>query len=213
MDEGNVMITEDEKLIIKNTDTKLGLKKIFEELTTAMIEYYEKNYLTKDQLKFDIHDAWMLTMMRAREIDEKIIKEECLNQDNIILEKIENINNATSDPADKEKITALEKEIKELNETIEIIQKQKWNAKKENFEIKVMNQELSEKVNAPGAVKNSRGAGRKKTITEKQIAMIQMMRAQGKTLQEIQKETLISYGNIQKYCKLITDNNKKRAGS
>lgn len=48
---------------------------------------------------------------------------------------------------------------------------------------------------------NARGAGRKKQITEKQIAMIKMLRCQGMTLQAIQIKLNISYGNIQKYSK------------
>lgn len=50
---------------------------------------------------------------------------------------------------------------------------------------------------------NERNAGRKPRITQKQIAEIQMLRAQGMTLQAIQKEMKMSYGLVQKYCKII----------
>lgn len=98
-----------------------------------------------------------------------------------------------------EKIAALEKEIEENQDLInnmqdEIKELQKWNEKANDApEISVI---------------NPRGAGRKPKITKEQIAMIQMLRAQGMKLQEIQTETGISYGNIQKYSKLITDNKK-----
>lgn len=51
---------------------------------------------------------------------------------------------------------------------------------------------------------NERNAGRKPKITQKQIAEIQMLRAQGLTLQKIQKETGITYGLVQKHSKAIT---------
>lgn len=52
---------------------------------------------------------------------------------------------------------------------------------------------------------NERKAGRRRKITEKQIAEIQMLRAQGMTLQAIQKETGLSYGIVQKYSKIINN--------
>lgn len=206
------MITEEEKLIIKKSETKLQLMQTFEDLSSSMIEYYDQNYLSKKELKLDINSAWRETMTRAREIDEKRIKEDCLNERNEKLKNNQNPNPDNSDPADKEKITALEKEIKELNETIEILEKKMLDAKSRNYKLLNQISDLEENT-APGtSAPNPRGAGRKPKITPEQIAMIQMLRAQGKKLQEIQKETGISYGNIQKYCKLITDNNKKRAG-
>lgn len=165
--------------------------------------------------------------------DEENIKAECLNERNEILKNNQNPNSAEPDPTQEEKIKALEKEIKYLNETIEILEKKTLNAKSENWKLKMKileieeNQDLinnmrneikelqkwNENFNAdPGTSSpNPRGAGRKPKITPEQIAMIQMLRVQGKKLQEIQEETGISYGNIQKYCKLITNN--KRAGS
>lgn len=50
---------------------------------------------------------------------------------------------------------------------------------------------------------NERNAGRRPKITEKQIAEIQMLRAQGLTLQKIQKETGLTYGLVQKHSKAI----------
>lgn len=207
------MITEEEKLIIEEADNKLVLKRIFEDLSSSMIEYYDLNHLTKKELKHDIQEAWMLTLIKAREIDEKVIKEDYLNERNEILKNNQNPNPDCSDPAQEKKIKALEKEIKELNETIELLEKKTLNAKSENWKLKSENFDLLEKFNnTPAAAgHNTRGAGRKPKITQEQIAMIQMLRAQGKKLQEIQTETGISYGNIQKYSKLITDN--KRAGS
>lgn len=229
------MITEEEKLIIEEANSKLVLKRIFEDLSSSMIEYYDLNYLTKKELKHDIQEAWMLTMIKAREIDEKVIKEDCLNKRNEILKNNQNPNSESSDPADQDKITALEKEIKDLNETIELLKNQIRYTEKELNELNEKGEmknlfyseeqvgrimwdyekkiELMKNNNAAPekSENNPRGAGRKPKITKKQIAMIQMLRAQGKKLQEIQTETGISYGNIQKYCKLITDN-KKRAG-
>ena len=118
-----------------------------------------------------------------------------------------------------EKLEELNQKLIDQNDYIEILEKKVLKAKSENCKLKSENFDLKEtlelmKKNAtPGtASHNARRAGRKPKITQEQIAMIQMLRAQGKKLQEIQKETGISYGNIQKYCKLITDNNKKRAG-
>lgn len=153
--------------------------------------------------------------------------------------KIENKNQTCSqiesDPADIEKITALEKEVKELKETIELLENQIRYTEKEQSELNEKGEmknlfyseeqvarimwgyekkiELMKNNNTtPGtSTPNPRGAGRKPKITPEQITMIQMLRAQGKKLQEIQEETGISYGNIQKYCKLITDN--KTTGS
>lgn len=115
-----------------------------------------------------------------------------------------------SDPAQDEKIITLEKEIKELNETIEILEKKMLDAKSRNYKLLNQISDLEENA-APGEViQNPRGAGRKPKITPEQIAMIQMLRAQGKKLQEIQEETGISYGNIQKYCKLISHPGKAK---
>jgi len=49
---------------------------------------------------------------------------------------------------------------------------------------------------------NTRNAGRKREITDKDIAMIQMLRAQGKTYHTIEDELGISYGSVHKYSKL-----------
>ena len=59
------------------------------------------------------------------------------------------------------------------------------------------------KTQVPKRAHNERNAGRKRKITEKQIAEIQMFRAQGMTLKAIQKEIGLSYGIVQKYCKAI----------
>lgn len=199
------MITKEEKLIIEEADNKLVLKRIFEDLSSSMIEYYDLNHLTKKELKHDIQEAWMLTLIKAREIDEKVIKEDCLNERNEILKNNQNNNSANSDQADQDKIAALEKEIIELKEELK---KERINIEKADIRFLKMHENLMKLENEP----NPRGAGRKPKITQEQIAMIQMLRAQGKKLKEIQTETGISYGNIQKYCKLITDN-KNRAGS
>lgn len=208
------MINEENKrLMINKCDTKLQLKQTFKDLSSEMIESYDKEYLSKEELKLEIISAWQNTLIKAREIDEKIIIENCLNDVNKKLKNQENPSASTSDPADKEIITALEKEIKELNETIEILEKKMLDAKSRNYKLLNQISDLEENA-APGTPShNARGAGRKPKITPEQIAMIQMLRAQGKKLQEIQTETGISYGNIQKYCKLITDKNKNRAGS
>lgn len=113
-------------------------------------------------------------------------------------------------------IDELRKILIDQNDYIEILEKKVLKAKSENCKLKSENFDLKEKLElkenaAPGTSShNARGAGRKPKITQEQIAMIQMLRAQGKKLQEIQTETGISYGNIQKYCNLISDN--KRAG-
>lgn len=114
---------------------------------------------------------------------------------------------------DNKEIRKLLKEVKELNETIEILEKKMLDAKSRNYKLLNQISDLEENSASGTSTPNPRGAGRKPKITPEQIAMIQMLRAQGKKLTEIQEETGISYGNIQKYCKLITDNNKKRAGS
>ena len=62
----------------------------------------------------------------------------------------------------------------------------------------------AEKNKTPKRPHNERNAGRKPKITQKQIAEIQMLRAQGLTLQKIQKETGITYGLVQKHSKAIT---------
>ena len=64
-------------------------------------------------------------------------------------------------------------------------------------ELSVINAKPSERPH------NERNAGRKPKITEKQIAEMQMLRAQGLTLKAIQKEIGLSYGLIQKHCKSI----------
>lgn len=133
-------------------------------------------------------------------------------ENNNFLNNNQNPNPNCSDPAYKEKISALEKENRKLNNDIKEFEN---NYKRQKEAIERLNKKIEslEKIATPReASNNARGAGRKPKITQEQIAMIQMLRAQGKKLTEIQTETGISYGNIQKYCKLITDN-KKRAGS
>jgi hypothetical protein len=49
---------------------------------------------------------------------------------------------------------------------------------------------------------NERNAGRKPKADEKTIALIKMYRAQGMTIKAIQKETGLSYGVVQKHCKI-----------
>ena len=49
--------------------------------------------------------------------------------------------------------------------------------------------------------------GRKSVISEKQIAEIQMLRAQGMTLRAIQKESGLSYGSVQRYCQKLMGKN------
>lgn len=106
-------------------------------------------------------------------------------------------------------IDELRKILIDQNDYIEILEKKVLKAKSENCKLKSENFDLKEtlelmKKNAtPGTTShNARGAGRKPKITEKEIAEIQLMRKQGKTLQEIQNITGISYGNVQKYSKL-----------
>lgn len=163
----------------------------------------------------------------------KVTAEMIEDQKNIVAEKLlklQKVNENGADPLSRAFLKAsnsyleqknilsdMEKDfyqesIKELTETIEILEKKTLNAKSENMKIKLENLDLRENATAGTASHNARGAGRKQQITPEQIANIQMLREQGKKLQEIQDITSISYGNIQKYCKLITDNNKKRAG-
>lgn len=150
---------------------------------------------------------FLINGLRKKDIDLNYF-EERLIQNNINIDCQLIWLSEPSDPAQDEKITALEKEIKELNETIEILEKKMLDAKSRNYKLLNQISDLEENA-APGEViQNPRGAGRKPKITPEQIAMIQMLRAQGMKLQEIQTETGISYGNIQKYSKLITDNKK-----
>lgn len=114
-------------------------------------------------------------------------------------------------------------------EMIEMLEKQKLKAQSENRALKLeilnlnenqelinnMRDEINElqkcnkrEMTNESHSKNTRGAGRKKSITDDQIKEIQEMRVQGMKLQEIQNKTGISYGNIQKYSKLIVDNKK-----
>lgn len=195
------MITEEEKLIIEEADNKLVLKKIFEDLSSSMIEYYDLNHLTKKELKHDIQEAWMLTLIKAREIDEKVIKENCLNERNEILKNNQNPNPDYSDPAQEEKISALEKEIKELNETIELLEKKTLNAKSENWKLKSENFDLLEKFNAtPGAsAHNTRGAGRKQKLNNETIEKIKHERkTYGSKLSDLAKKYKISIGLVSK---------------
>ncbi len=135
----------------------------------------------------------------------------------------------------------LEEEVESLKLTVKILEKKQLITKDDNRKLNNDNRKLNndikeyennykrqkeaierlnkkieslEKIdNQKKTCPNARGAGRKRKITENEIAEIQTMRAQGKTLQEIQRlKPGISYGNIQKYCKLISDN-KKRASS
>ena len=72
--------------------------------------------------------------------------------------------------------------------------------------LKTQNESLKDEISKIDKnVHNSRNAGRKPIITEKQIAEIQMMRAQGMTLQVIQKEIGFSYGIVQKHCKKLKE--------
>lgn len=59
------------------------------------------------------------------------------------------------------------------------------------------------KVNSEPKPHNERNAGRKPKVDEKTIALIQMYRAQGMTIQAIQEEVGLSYGVVQKHCKNI----------
>lgn len=189
------------------------------------IEEYEGNYLSSFLFGY-IKSMGLNGRLTKIEIFE--IVEEYLITSNNYLENNQISSSATSDPADKEKIKELEKEIKELKETIakknkDLLDQNKLKAENKKLIEELKNERINiektdiaylkkhEKLMKLENTHNARGAGRKPKITQEQIAMIQMLRAQGKTLQEIQAETGISYGNIQKYCKLITDN-KKRAG-
>lgn len=71
----------------------------------------------------------------------------------------------------------------------------------ENSQLKAEISLLNEK--AVQKAHNERNAGRKAKINEKLIAEMQMMRARGMTIQAIQKEVGLSYGLVQKYCKMI----------
>lgn len=115
-----------------------------------------------------------------------------------------------SDPTDKEKIKALEKEIIVLNETIKILEQKILDEKHSYYRLLNQISDLEKNAAPEKAIQNPRGAGRKQKITEKEIAEIQMMRTQGKTLQEIQSITGISYGNVQKYCKSISHPGKAK---
>ncbi|PKM65148.1 MAG: Hin recombinase [Firmicutes bacterium HGW-Firmicutes-2] len=64
-------------------------------------------------------------------------------------------------------------------------------------EISLLNEKAAQKAH------NERNAGRKAKINEKLIAEMQMMRTRGMTIQAIQKETGLSYGLVQKYCKMV----------
>jgi len=88
----------------------------------------------------------------------------------------------------KEKNTALLNKIDDLDSEI----------KQLKAKISLLNEKAVQKVH------NERNAGRKAKINEKLIAEMQMMRARGMTIQAIQKEVGLSYGLVQKHCKMIS---------
>lgn len=73
-------------------------------------------------------------------------------------------------------------------------------------EIKDLKKSLAKQETKP---EKSLKPGRKSVISEKQIAEIQMLRAQGMTLRAIQKETGLSYGSVQRYCQKLMGKNFK----
>jgi hypothetical protein len=87
----------------------------------------------------------------------------------------------------KEKNTALLDKIDDLDSE----------NKRLNDEISVLNKKNVEKVH------NERNAGRKAKIDENTAILIQMYRAQGKTIKEIAEITGLSAGSVHKHCKSI----------
>ncbi|MEG2563587.1 MAG: helix-turn-helix domain-containing protein [Lactococcus sp.] len=57
------------------------------------------------------------------------------------------------------------------------------------------------------ALHNIRGAGRKRSVTDDQIANMQMLRAQGMTIKDIARELKLGYGTVQGYLKDWEENN------
>ena len=93
----------------------------------------------------------------------------------------------------KEKNTALLDSIDNLNS--------------ENNQLKAEISLLNKK-NA-GKVHNERNAGRKPRIDENTAALIQMYRAQGKTIKEIAEITSLSVGSVHKHCNSMLNSKVK----
>lgn len=160
------------------------------------LESYSRDKNTTKKEIFEIMEEYLNPI-----IEKQSIEYNNLIQSNKISENNQISRADSSDPVQEEKISTLEKEIVELKEELK---KERINIEKADIRYLKMHEKLMKLENKH----NTRGAGRKQKITEKEIVTIQILRAQGKTLQKIQAETGISYGNIQKYCKLITDKNK-----
>ena len=86
--------------------------------------------------------------------------------------------------------------IKILKNKCEDLKIEIYNLKKENKELKEELQKL--KVNSVQKIKNERGAGRKSKITDDIIAIVTMLRLQGKSIRAIAKEVELSVGTVQK---------------
>lgn len=118
---------------------------------------------------------------------------------NKILNNKQILSAVTSDPAQEEKITALEKEIKELKETVSILEKQKLNAKSENIKIKMELFDLKEKTKPKEPTYNARGAGRKQKLNNEIIKQIKYERkTYGSKISDLAKKFDISTGLVSK---------------
>lgn len=162
------------------------------------IEEYEGNYLSSFLLGY-VKSMGLNGRLTKIEIFE--IMEEYLITSNNYLENNQISSNATSDPADKEKIKELEKEIKELNKTIELLEKKTLNAKSENWKLKSENFDLLEKFNNTPATSghNTRGAGRKQKLNNETIEKIKHERkTYGSKLSDLAKKYEISIGLVSK---------------
>lgn len=154
------------------------------------LESYSRDKNTTKKEIFEIMEEYLNPI-----IEKQLNEYENLIRSNKILENNQISKAGSTDPAQEEKIIALEREIKELKEEL---QKERINVEKTDIAYLKKHEKLMKLENKH----NERGAGRKPKITQEQITMIQMYRAQGKTLQEISRIMEISYGNVQKYSKL-----------
>jgi len=77
-------------------------------------------------------------------------------------------------------------------------------------EIRLLKEKISQ-LESRGAQKvhNERKAGRKAKIDENTAILIQMYRAQGKTIKEIAEITCLSAGSVHKHCKSIVNSKVK----
>lgn len=175
-------------------------------LSNKIIKFsYFKDRIYNDNKSIDSQFTWFYNNDR-KNIDfldiltETQIKYENLLKEYAILKKINPELSISSD--DPNQIDSLKKENQKLNNDIkelkEELQKEKINIEKTDIAYLKKHEKLMKLENEH----NARGAGRKPKITQEQIAMIQMYRAQGNTLQYISHIMEISYGNVQKYSKL-----------